>query len=319
MRYMTHKENTGFSILNSHAADMPYKTVIVLGVPRGGTSMVSGVLAKLGVFMGSQDKLEPFYENTELGLCCKLKDKKKAQKTIAIYNDKYAIWGIKIFPKAWLFWFSRAYFRHPIYIVVFRDILAIAKRQVVSLDKSLLTEMFKALWFNGCLLVFLRFNKKPTLIISYEKTLLFPESFVEELCSFLGISDVHQAESAIKFIRPSPSDYLMRSTTQCQLDKEAHYFGYVDIVNQHEVTGWVLSLLHENPIAIELWVNGNYQQAVDANLIRYDVKEKDARFHEGCGFVFAFDDKSSLSRGDCVEVKIREKNISLVNSPYVLT
>ena len=156
---MTHKENTGFSILNSHAADMPYKTVIVLGVPRGGTSMVSGVLAKLGVFMGSQDKLEPFYENTELGLCCKLKDKKKAQKTIAIYNDKYAIWGIKIFPKAWLFWFSRAYFRHPIYIVVFRDILAIAKRQVVSLDKSLLTEMFKALWFNGCLLVFLRFNR----------------------------------------------------------------------------------------------------------------------------------------------------------------
>ncbi len=315
----THKENSGLSVLNSHAADMAHKTVIVLGVPRGGTSMVAGVLTKLGVFMGTKDKLEPFYENTELGLCRKAKDKTKTRKTIATYNDKYAIWGMKILPKSWFFWFSRDYFRHPVYVVVFRDILAIAKRQVVSLDKSLLTEMFKALWFNCCLLVFLWFNKKPTLIISYEKTLLFPESFVEELCSFLGISDAHRAESAIKFIRPSPSDYLMRSTTQCQLDKDAHYFGYVDIVNQNEVTGWVLSLLQENPIVIELWVNGDYQQAVEANLIRYDVKEKDARFHEVCGFVFAFDDKNRLSRGDCVEVKIREKNISLVNSPYVLT
>lgn len=318
MKQTMHKENSGLSILNSHAAGMPYKTVIVLGVPRGGTSMVSGVLTKLGIFMGTQDKLEPFYENTELGNCHKAKDKIKTRKTIAAYNDKYAIWGMKVLPKAWFFWFSRTYFRHPVYIVVFRDILAIAKRQVVSLDKSLITEMFKALWFNGCLLVFLRFNKKPTLIISYEKTILFPESFVNELCSFLGIIDERRAEAAIQFIKPSPADYLMRSTTQAQLDKDALYFGYVDVVNQNNVSGWALSVLYETPIIVALWVNGDYRQAVEANLIRHDVKEKDRRFHETCGFVFSFDDKNKLRRGDCVEVKISEKNIPLVNSPYVL-
>ena len=54
-----HKENTGAVILNGDCSAMPYKTVIVFGVARGGTSMVAGTLSKLGVFMGENLTARP--------------------------------------------------------------------------------------------------------------------------------------------------------------------------------------------------------------------------------------------------------------------
>lgn len=312
-----HKENSGLAILNSNCADIPHKTVIVLGVPRGGTSMVTGVLTKLGVFTGGET---PFYENSKLDICSDEKNKTKAKKIIAGFNHEYPVWGMKIMPKSWKFWFNQGIFREPVYIVVFRDLLAIANRQVVSLDKSLLTEMFKAVRFNFFLLVFLVFNKRPALIISYEKAILFPESLVEGVSAFLGISNnAAGSEEAIKFIKPSPADYVMRSTTHCRLDIDAHYFGYLDIVDSTQASGWVLSVLDNDPVKIELLVNGQYKQATTTSIIRKDVQEKDARFHENCGFVFNFEEQNKLNKGDCIEVRIIEKNIHLINSPYVVT
>lgn len=298
---------------------MPHKTVIVLGIPRGGTSMVAGIVAKLGIYMGSEYKLAPFYENHELGICIKERDKAKARKIVAINNDRYPTWGIKVLPRGWPFWFIRPIFREPVYIVVFRDVFAIAKRNTVSMNSSLFKEMFIANFLNFCLLGFLAFTKRPALILSYEKALLRPEDTVQGFATFLGITDAILLNEAIQFVKPSPSDYLMRSTTQCQLDANANYFGYVDIVEKNQIAGWVLSVSDKNPVTVELVINGQRKQLIEADLIREDVQKANVKFRENCGFAIALDDANRLKKNDCVEVKIRDSNIHLINSPYAVS
>ena len=86
-------ENEGFVTLNGGAAHLSHKTVIVLGTPRGGTSMVAGTLANLGVYMGEQ--LSAMYQDQVLSQCIKEKDKQKAKQVIQARNAQYPLWGTK--------------------------------------------------------------------------------------------------------------------------------------------------------------------------------------------------------------------------------
>ena len=56
--------NDGMLVLNDNACTQSQRTLIVLGAPRGGTSMVAGVLHHLGVYMGSD--LLPTFEDPSL-------------------------------------------------------------------------------------------------------------------------------------------------------------------------------------------------------------------------------------------------------------
>lgn len=312
------KQNNGLAVLNGSGEDIPEKTILVLGSQRGGTSMVSGAIAKLGVYMGPLYKIAPLYENPDLNILAKGNTKAKVKKTIASYNKRYPIWGVKIFSRSWLFWLFQAKLREPVYIVVFRDILAIAKRRVVSLDRSLIKEMFTANWINFCLCLFLALTKRPVFILSYEKSLLAPESFVKELSSFLGIHDAEKVEDAIEFIKPSPSKYVMHSTTNCQLDKDAQFFGYLDLIEPDRIAGWATSLSEQNPLNIELLVNGQRKLTVKANAVREDVQKADARYQRHCGFSIHLQGQDELKKGDRVEVRVLDKNFHLVNSPYII-
>jgi hypothetical protein len=312
------KENSGIAVLKGTYAEMPIKTVIVLGLPRGGTSMVSGILAKMGIYLGPEYKLAPLYENRDLDKCFKTGDKTKARQIIASYNEEYSVWGIKLLPRAWWFWAIYIRVREPVYIVVFRDALAIAKRKVISLKKSLLKEMFIASWNNLLLLIFLALTKRPTLLLSYEKALLAPENVVLELSDFLDIKNTHLLKNAVAFITPSPKDYLMRSTTFCQLDDAGNYFGYLDIVESNKIAGWVQKLREDKPLTVEIIVNGIIQSTLTAQEIRQDVAKANGRLREQCGFSQILNKYNALKSGDCIEVKIAGTAFHLVNSPYKL-
>jgi hypothetical protein len=306
-----HNKNSGIAVINKSCINMPNKTVLVMGVPRGGTSMVAGAVSKLGIFMGPEFKMVPFYENPELELCAKTKKKIAAKKIILDYNDTHSNWGLKILPRGWWFWLARPMFREPVYIVVFRDILAIANRRRVSLDKSLLKEMFISNWHNLCLLLFLAFTKRPALILSYEKALLSPEDFVKGLAKFLEVNNNSKIEETIQFITPSPTNYLMGS--------DPNYFGHLDHVESTTIVGWALSLADKNPIKIEILINGQLYSVIEACSKREDVLKANPRFREDCGFVVVFNEQNKLNKGDCVEVRILDKNIQLINSPYIIS
>lgn len=333
------KENDGLARLNGSAAGLREKTVIVLGGPRGGTSMVAGTLSRLGVFMGAPEGLAPFYENAELGATAKAGDRAAARRVIARFDQEHTHWGIKVLPKSWRFWLRKGLFREPVFVVVFRDPLAVAKRRLVSKDKALvrqlgdeatgaaaasseqlvgrylLRELLRALFMNARLLAFLWFNRRPALVVSYEKAVTRPEDFVRGVAEFIGLGDPRVIEETIAFVTPSPRAYVMRSSTYAQLDPQGRLFGYLDVVEAGRLAGWALAAGDAQPLALELLVNGQRVAATRAETPREDVGRADARFHARCGFEFLPSEGAVWRRGDRVEVRVAGTEVHLVNSP----
>lgn len=303
-------ENIGFETLNGNAADLPEKTVLVVGVGRGGTSMVAGVLSKLGIYMG--EKLSSRYQDQSLLDCMNRNDKKQAKTIIQERNQKFSIWGMK---KLRL-WRWNKLFREPVYIFIFRDIVATANRRVMLFEVSLLSEMFKILARNMLYVLFLRLTKRPVLIVSYEKALVYPYDFVEKLSHFLALeNDPEKFTEAVNFIAPSPSEYTSTPVNH----KTKEFQGYIDRVQGNLVSGWGLSTLTTQPIQLELLVNGIYKKSTIANLSRPDVLANNdrKRFHENCGFLFKMSEGETLQKGDHIEVRTVVQKVNLINSPRV--
>ena len=308
-------QNSGVVTVNGDAARLREKTVLVLGAARGGTSMVAGALAHLGVVMGEGDELAPFYEDPALTRCLRANDKQAARAIVQAYDGRYPVWGLKTLSRRLWWWLGL--FREPVYIVVFRDIVATANRRAVSLGRSVLPEMARIGFFYLFLLAFLRLTRRPALILSYEKALLSPESCVDALGRFLGLEDPHCAQAAVQFIQPSPKGYTRRATTRSQMDAEGRWFGYVDLVEEDRIAGWVLSTESAGPTQVELVVNGLPRQVVAAALSRPDVARSDPRLRADCGFEFLFAATDRLRKGDKIDIRVLSSDIHLTNMPSV--
>ncbi len=302
-------KNSGFSIINGDAANLTHKTVLVVGIGRGGTSMVAGVLSKLGIFMG--EGLSSRYQDNALLDCLQRNDKKQAKKIIKERNSCYPVWGVK---KLRL-WRWNHLFRERVYVVILRDIFATANRRVTLYNISLLSEMFKVLGLNFSLLLFLWLTKRPLFIASYEKALMFPEEFVTGLSVFLGLENPIGFTDAVQFINPSPPTYTNTLVKFKVIADNKTYQGYIDALEARQIIGWAVSLLNTGPVVLDLFVNGLYKQTVSTHLSRLDVSSQDPRFYEHCGFVFYLPEEDSLRPGDTIEVKIAGQNIALNNSP----
>lgn len=302
-------QNFGFAMLNGDAADIAEKTVLVLGIGRGGTSMMAGVLSKLGVFMG--EELTSRYQDSALLDCIKRNDKKQAKQIILARNQKHPIWGIK---KLRL-WHWDGLFRRPVYVVVFRDLVAAANRHSTLFKVPILPEMLKMLVQQFLLLLFVRLTKRPIFIASYEKSLLYPEELVQGLAAFLGLdSSQEELAEAVRFISPSPDEYT-HSPVNFRIAQQTRAFvGYIDQIETSAVTGWALSTKDPKPVNLELFIDGQHEQTLIADLRRPDVAAADSRFHENCGFVFKLAN-TRLQGGEQIQVRFADSDQELLNSP----
>ncbi len=297
------EKNLGLIQLNGDCAQLKNKTVIVLGAARGGTSMVSGTLVKLGIYMG--ENISPLYEDEYLSKHIDNLAKTEINTIIKARNSKYAVWGIK---KPSLKLLSiRNLFREPVYIVVFRDIFVTANRRVISKNQTLLTEMFKSYCFYLRILLFLKFTKRPALLVSYEKALLDPESLVLEIANFLNLDkQVLDYSNVAEFIQSSPETYTNHQRFL------GDWTGYVEIINVREVSGWAVSKTDfDLVLTLELVINNVCVMVTKTNFARADVKVRHADFNENCGFKFVLSEANSLSSQDTVEVRIFGANIFL--------
>lgn len=306
-------KNSGFTTPNGDAAHLAHQTVLVLGVGRGGTSMVAGVLSKLGVYMG--EGLSSRYQDNLLLDCLHRNDKKQAQQIIHDRNALYPLWGMK---KLRYLWRWRHLFREPVYVVVFRDVFATANRRAgIYNNTTLVSEMLKVLGLNFWLLIFLKFNKRPVFIASYEKALLSPEGFTTGLAQFLGLGQAQdwpsQFAEAVRFINPSPPTYTNTLVNFKAIAANQSHAGYIDRLEPSQIVGWALSKAHQEPVSVDLFINGQYKQTASAHLSRQDVSGQG--YHEHCGFVFRLAARELLNKGDVVAVRITGEDISLNNSP----
>jgi hypothetical protein len=286
--------------------------ILVLGSARGGTSMVAGVLAQLGVFLG-EGAVSPVYESHELSECLLGRSDRRAKNVVAELNANHAVWAWK--RPASVYHLSRTMKRMQPnrVIMIFRDPIATATRRSMAVGDLQVSD------FGGISehlqMVLNEYNemlalasglKVPFAMVSYDTALRNPEKFVEQLTDFLNVSPEPEAlAAAIDFIKPSPTDYLMAVRAQ-------YYKGVLDGVDADSIWGWAKSRTSdaEGPVEVEILLNGERFASMLANQQRNDLTLAD---NGECAFRFELE--TPLPIGTEVRVRVVGDGLELRNSP----
>jgi hypothetical protein len=204
--------NPGVVCLNQQDHAIAQKTIIVVGIPRSGTSMVASAMECLGVFMGQYiDKA--VFEDIAIAHALESGDVAKLQSLIENRNRSHNVWGFKR-PAAFNIMESFVhYFRNPCFIITYRDPLAIAKRNEISMHMEFPNALLAASRQQIALTQFALKLKQPAMLVSYEKALLDPNGFVKNLAEFCNIdADASLIHAASKTVVNGPELYLAKSS-----------------------------------------------------------------------------------------------------------
>lgn len=201
-------------VLNAPPAEQG-RGVFVCGAPRGGTYMVSGVLRLIGIDMGArqgrgnnedldiQDARGPAGPLGEAGTPDYRAALDRMRPVITKRAEAQTPWGWKD-PHGILY--ARDVMDllpSPRLIVVFRDLAASAERVHRINGADRLDEMHSALMLQARALDVLQETEWPAAIVSYEKALVRPERFLDQIAGFCGVEAAGaERQAALAFISP---------------------------------------------------------------------------------------------------------------------
>ncbi|MER9000005.1 hypothetical protein NKJ52_20595 [Mesorhizobium australicum] len=199
--------NSGIEVFNDQPIGRTL-TIIVAGVPRSGTTMVAKALQSLGVFLG--DEIDASVQE-DLRLSAAIEqNNQEISDIVAAYNRAHSVWGFKR-PTAYQTIDLRL-FRNPRLVLTFRDPVAIAKREEISMVSDFRIQLRRAAEWSLNLTDFALQQTVPTMLVSYEKALQNPQAFIWQLARYIGVTPSWRvARSAAASIKASPSDYLEKS------------------------------------------------------------------------------------------------------------
>lgn len=189
------------------------KTIVIMGVARGGTSMVAGTVRELGIFLG--ERLGENHEDPQFLTF----DVDKIREVIARRNNGYKTWGWKMPHSLQYIEEVQSELRNPHFILVWRNTLAAAISQVNRSDSSI----DNALEYSGNRLQEMISKTKllngPVLLVNYEQAINFKNDFVDTLAEFLGV-DVNEEtrENCLRFIDPK-AGYQQVSKTYYRVEE----------------------------------------------------------------------------------------------------
>lgn len=304
-------KNRGLCPLGEPPAPGP-KTIVVVGVARGGTSIVAGALAKLGVFMGERAG-PPVFEDVRLAKAIDHKQWNEVRAIIDDYDQRAAVWGFKRPSSLPHLSALHLMLRKPVYVVLFRDVLAIANRNVLSMKAELVPAMRQALDGYAEVLRFVEQADASALLVSVEKVMLHKEAFLGRLVDYLALGELAtppRRQAASDFITVDPPNYLESSRLR--------FLGHVDRATPRYVGGWAYIRNELAPVELRVLVNGNPVGEITADRPRKDVKERTAHPTGRCGFRFEFADGERPRIGDEVSVLFARGGEHLNRSPRVV-
>lgn len=298
--------NHGVSALRRPTAPASQRTFIVLGVARGGTTMVARIMSELGICMGTQ--LSAVQEDVQVCLPMETNDLAGLRSIVSQRNASADLWGFKR-PGA-LSYIERfeKEFRNPEYLVVFRDPLAIAQRNELSMNLDLLNGLQQAQAQTAALIDFVRRSSRPTLLISYEKSVSMPESICRAIAEFTGAGDSQRLLAAISAVDPGNVDYLEQS-------RSGRSVGRLDAIHADGVSGWAWSPGNTAPVTVEIRLNAHRLATVTASMPRAELKAKGSHRSGNCGFYYRFPSSLKLRPGDLISAKVINDFKQLRNSP----
>lgn len=203
MKYVI--RSAGF-VYHPQGEPAPQRTFVVVGSPRGGTSLIAGAMRLAGVDMGSNidpDNNEDRAFTIHGGDVSLFQDEKRKQNFLADVreniqnnNKKLEIWGWKDPIVAYYIEEVFPILRSPRFIFILRDAAAVAMRERVELPQQDMKRAGIHLEMNKVgesidlyqrAFKVLRNAQVPTLVLSYERILRYPQDFAARIADFGGI------------------------------------------------------------------------------------------------------------------------------------
>ena len=289
--------------------------LVIVGVNRGGTSLISSCLNSIGIHLG--DKCHPpTYEDLELSSYLENKKWKLFKEKVKFYEATHNLFAWKS-PNSVLHLNKiNKIFSNPKYIFIFRDIYAISLLQKEVQNREILTSFQKSLRKYQNILNFTKDLKNQYLMISYEKALLNPYEYAKCLIEFTGKEPKKDLiNEVVKVVQPSPKNYKewMQKSINVKKFEEFRYKGIAHF-SQKSLKGWVINLEHNKPVQIQIYLNDQFLEEINCNLYRNDLIKKGISKNGENGFYYEF--KKPLKIGDKVSVITKNEKIHLMNSPY---
>lgn len=157
------------------------KTIVVLGVERGGTSMVAGMIRALGVDMG--ERAGRNHEDPKF----LTDDEAKLLQQIKINNKVKSLWGFKVPKTSLMLEFFDKHLRNPHYILVFRNIEATVDSWCSRGGSDPMDSALHAMKYYETALHYFRGKKRPLVFANYERACDNPKDFAINLANFIGV------------------------------------------------------------------------------------------------------------------------------------
>ena len=303
--------NTGIQFIgNKSSLEQEEKTLVVVGIARGGTSLVAGTLHHLGVFTGDRSR-PPVFEDVRLAEAFEKGDFQEAKLIIDDYNEKYKQWSFK--RPAAINYIDKLHSmcRNPIYLFIFKDIFAVSNRNNISMKSDVVSGLKKAHDDYAKVVNFISNNDLNGFFFSYEKVMANKDAFVDVLVDVVGKKNVSEEQklSALTFIEPNPKEYLNASrVTRGQ--------GQIGSVEETKVIGWAKYVHSHKPGTVELYVNNELVATAIAKDFRQGALDNNIHPTGHCGYMFDLTN-SPLKEGDIVSVKLEDEVNFLNNSNQV--
>jgi hypothetical protein len=281
------------------------RTFIVTGLQRSGTTLVASVLRRVGIFMGKEIN-DLVHEDEAIAKILMARNLDALTPLIRERDATYGTWGFK-FPMLCraLRPDDLARFRDPHIIVPFRDPVSVAVRKSLSEYQQPMRALRTAMDDQVAMVAFVEQIQCPTLLLSYEKSLVFPRECIDAILNFCGLprSDA-LCESLIGLIEPNRQDYI----AQVRL----HYGGVIDGVTGGCLYGWCCLTAVAEPVALDLLVDDQPVLAFMADVFRQDLL--DAGFgtgHHGFSIDVA---RLALRPDSVIRIRVAAQGIELDNS-----
>lgn len=299
--------NKGF-IMNRPAVagtDRGGRTFIVTGLHRSGTSLVASVLRQVGIFMGA-DLNDNVHEDEALAKILIARDREGLKRTIKERDANYGTWGFK-FPMLSdvLSHQDITLFTNPHIIVPFRDPVSVAVRRTLSDYHDPMPALRSTFDEIAAMVAFVDQLDCPTLLLSYEKALVFPVDFVAAMMRFCDLpqSDALR-ERLIGLIEPNRKAYID--------GVRRNFGGTIEGVANGSLQGWSHLTGSAEPVALDLLVDDQPVLAFHADQFRQDLLEAGFGIgHHG----FALDLRKLAVRPESViRIRVATHGIELGNS-----
>lgn len=199
-----------------------YKTFVVVGVARGGTSLISGTLSVLGIFTGDKS-CPPVYEDLRLAEFMEKKDYGGVRSVIEDYNNRHDVWGFKRPAIIHYLQDMHKFWRNPIYLFVFKDIASIANRNHLSMGGDFFNYLVHANASYNLIINFMKNNAESIhgVCFSYEKVMANNSFYADFMCQLVGVSgdgNRQLKDKVLKFIERDPEYYLKKSQILYDID-----------------------------------------------------------------------------------------------------